>query len=134
MPTVELDIRQLADEGGTAPLAPITVTDAVLDEDGNTLTDTLDEIKNGLTKTALADQDGTVTTSSTGTANISSIVPNRTIPVFARATNVSAFITIMYNINNTYWIRAVDWDGAPVANTSLNLKVVGIKTDAIKDW
>lgn len=48
MPTVELDIRQLADEGGTAPLAPITVTDAVLDEDGNTLTDTLDEIKAGL--------------------------------------------------------------------------------------
>ena len=48
MPTVELDIRQLADEGGTAPLAPITVTDAVLDEDGNTLTDTLDEIKSGL--------------------------------------------------------------------------------------
>lgn len=49
MPTVELDIRQLADEGGTAPLAPITVTDAVLDEDGNTLTDTLDELKSGLT-------------------------------------------------------------------------------------
>ena len=49
MPTVELDIRQLADEGGTAPLAPITVTDAVLDEDGNTLTDTLNEIKSGLT-------------------------------------------------------------------------------------
>lgn len=48
MPTVELDIRQLADEGGTAPLAPITVTDAVLDEDGNTLTDTLDTLKNGL--------------------------------------------------------------------------------------
>ena len=48
MPTVELDIRQLADEGGTAPLAPITVTDAVLDEDGNTLADTLDEIKAGL--------------------------------------------------------------------------------------
>ena len=100
----------------------------------NELDAAIDTIKNGLTKTALADQDGTVTTSSTGTANISSIVPNRTIPVFARATNVSAFITIMYNINNTYWIRAVDWDGAPVANTSLNLKVVGIKTDAIKDW
>lgn len=49
MPTVELDIRQLADEGGTAPLAPITVTDAVLDEDGNTLTDILDELKAGLT-------------------------------------------------------------------------------------
>ena len=49
MPTVELDIRQLADEGGTAPIAPITVTDAVLDEDGNTLTDTLDELKSGLT-------------------------------------------------------------------------------------
>lgn len=49
MPTVELDIRQLADEGGTAPLAPITVTDAVLDEDGNTLTDMLDELKAGLT-------------------------------------------------------------------------------------
>lgn len=48
MPTVELDIRQLADEGGTAPLAPITVTDAVLDEDGNTLTDTLDELKSDL--------------------------------------------------------------------------------------
>lgn len=48
MPTVELDIRQLADEGGTAPLAPITVTDAVLDENGDTLTDTLDEIKAGL--------------------------------------------------------------------------------------
>ena len=48
MPTVELDIRQLADEGGTAPLAPITVTDAVLDENGDTLTDTLDTLKNGL--------------------------------------------------------------------------------------
>ena len=49
MPTVELDIRQLADEGGTAPIAPITVTDAVLDENGDTLTDTLDEIKSDLT-------------------------------------------------------------------------------------
>lgn len=49
MPTVELDIRQLADEGGTAPLAPITVTDAVLDEDGNTLTDILSELNNRLT-------------------------------------------------------------------------------------
>ncbi len=52
MPTVELDIRQLADEGGTAPLAPITVTDAVLDENGDTLTDTLDTLKNGLTPSA----------------------------------------------------------------------------------
>lgn len=54
MPTVELDIRQLADEGGTAPIAPITVTDAVLDENGDTLTDTLSEINSGLSKIDLA--------------------------------------------------------------------------------
>lgn len=94
----------------------------------------LTSLKSGLTKSAIVDQDGTVTTSNTGTANISSIVPNRTVPVLVRATNASAFITVMYNINNTYWIRAVDWNGAAVANTSLNLKVFGIKADAIEDW
>ena len=94
----------------------------------------LKALNNGLTKSAIVDQDGTVTTSNTGTANISLIVPNRTVPVFVRATNVSAFITVMYNTNNTYWIRAVDWNGAAIANTSLNLRVFGIKADAIKDW
>ena len=94
----------------------------------------LTQLNTGLMKAAIADQDGTVTTSSTGTANISSIVPNRTVPVFVRATNVSSFITIMYNTNNTYWIRAVDWNGAAIANTSLNLKVFGIKVGAIKNW
>ena len=94
----------------------------------------VDELQSGLMKSALIDKDGTVTTSSGGTANISAIVPYRTVPVLVRATNISAFITVMYNINGTYWIRALDWDGVPIANTSLNLKVSGIKTDAIKDW
>ena len=67
MPTVELDIRQLADEGGTAPIAPITVTDAVLDENGDTLTDTLDELKADLTV-----QEGTLT----GGTNVTLIRPS----------------------------------------------------------
>lgn len=93
--------------------------------------DTLSELKSGL---VVADQDGTVTTSASGTANISSIVPNRTLPVFVRALSASAFCTIMLNTNGTYWIRAVDWDGNAIKNTSLQVRVFGIKIDAIKDW
>lgn len=48
MATTELTIRQLADEGGTAPIAPITVTDAVLKGDGTTLTEELTALNNGL--------------------------------------------------------------------------------------
>ena len=92
MPTVELDIRQLADEGGTAPLAPITVTDAVLDEDGNTLTDILDELKSG--SVAVTTTYGTVPTriisissnvtftSGVGSVDFSANIPNGYMIVF----------------------------------------------------
>lgn len=49
MATTELTIRQLADEGGTTPIAPVTVTDAVLKGDGTTLTEELTALNNGLT-------------------------------------------------------------------------------------
>ena len=49
MATTELTIRQLADEGGTAPIAPVTVTDAVLKGDGTTLTEELTALNNDLT-------------------------------------------------------------------------------------
>ena len=48
MATTELTIRQLADEGGTTPIAPVTVTDAVLKGDGTTLTEELTALNNGL--------------------------------------------------------------------------------------
>lgn len=44
MPTTELDIRQLADDGGTKPLAPITVPEAVKFKDGEDLTGTIGSI------------------------------------------------------------------------------------------
>lgn len=97
MPTVELDIRQLADEGGTAPLAPITVTDAVLDEDGNTLTDTLDELKAGLTRHFLEFNETNITTTS-GTIQSSSIV---------RITYNN------HNISIDYYIRVASSTGRP---------------------
>ena len=48
MATTELTIRQLADEGGTTPIAPVTVIDAVLKGDGTTLTEELTALNNGL--------------------------------------------------------------------------------------
>lgn len=48
MATTELTIRQLADEGGTTPIAPVTVTDAVLKGDGTTLTEELASLNTGL--------------------------------------------------------------------------------------
>ena len=94
----------------------------------------VDDLNNGLLKSAVADATGTVTTSATGTANITAIVPNNSVPVLAVATNDSAFCTIMYNINNTYWIRAVDWSGNALANKSLTIHVFGIKTASIINW
>ena len=52
MATTELTIRQLADEGGTTPIAPVTVTDAVLKGDGTTLTEELTALNNGLASLA----------------------------------------------------------------------------------
>lgn len=61
MATTELTIRQLADEGGTAPIAPVTVTDAVLKGDGTTLTEELTALNNDLTNKVIY-EDYTVTT------------------------------------------------------------------------
>ena len=96
--------------------------------------DTLSTLTKGLLKSAVADATGTFTTSATGTANITAIVPNSSVPVFAVATNDSAFCTIMYNINNTYWIRAVDWSGNALANKSLTIHVFAVKTANIINW
>ena len=47
MPTTELEIKQLAGNGGSDAIAPITVPDAVIFEDGDTLTEKIDEINAG---------------------------------------------------------------------------------------
>ena len=39
MPDLELDIKQLADNGGTEPFAPITVSEAVMFSNGDSLSD-----------------------------------------------------------------------------------------------
>ena len=39
MPNLELDIKQLADNGGTEPFAPLTVPEAVVFSDGDNLKD-----------------------------------------------------------------------------------------------
>ena len=112
MPTVELDIRQLADEGRTAPLAPITVTDAVLDDDGNTLTDTLDELKSGLIVKEQKSGTASFNNANFGVANIDVTKTGYTplgVVAFRGGTN-----TILYRVS------AINVTGNNVAVTVVN--------------
>ena len=67
MATTELTIRQLADEGGTTPIAPVTVTDAVLKGDGTTLTDELASLNTGLSNLIIKEDTVMTTSFSAGT-------------------------------------------------------------------
>ena len=74
MPDLELDIKQLADNGGTEPFAPITVPEAVMFSNGDSLSDKI----------------GNTNISSIGSGSITSAIAQNAEDIGTLETNLSA--------------------------------------------
>ena len=86
----QLDIRQLADKGGTDPIAPLTVPEAVVFSNGDNLKDVI----------------GTTDISNIGNGSITSAINQNTSNIEALSNNLQE-ITSSVTINTTYvnWAR-----------------------------
>ena len=85
MPDLELDIKQLADNGGTEPFAPLTVPEAVVFSDGDNLKDII----------------GTTDISGIGNGSLTSAINENASNIEALSNNLQE-ITSSVTINTTY--------------------------------
>ena len=119
MPNLELDIKQLADNGGTEPFAPLTVPEAVVFSDGDNLKDIIgttdiSNIGNGSITSAIGilNNEYKISIVSTSSVNVNT-GHNNVIATFTNPFGENLKAVLICSTPNSAWVfgHVNSWSG-----------------------